>query len=121
MLTQFNKIVLTVATVVLIIMLVLLGIFLSKSMFEDGYPPIITDCPDYWDISNNNGTKSCVDILKINSGKGTNYCNRIFTDLFDKQYSKDESICKKKEWAKDCKVSWDGITNNNKACENSIF
>ena len=117
---DFKYLVLVLAVILLIVCLVFMGIFLMQTRSSE-WPPSVKDCPDYWDISNNNGTKSCVDILKINSGKGTDYCNRIFTDLFNKQYSKDESICKKKEWAKDCKVSWDGITNNNKACENSIF
>jgi len=119
MLTFFNKIVLLVATIVLIIMLILLYFFLSKSLFEDSYPPIISDCPDYWDISlNSNQEKVCIDNLKINSGLGTSYCNKEKDVSFFKLIGtdKDDIICQKYKWAKDCQITWDGITNNTKKC-----
>lgn len=122
MIREFNKIVITVATVILIIMLVLLGIFLSKSLMEDSYPPVISDCPDYWDISlNSDGNKTCVDVMGINSGIGTQECNSELVSLFNIGSNNDEINCNKYKWSKKCKVTWDGITNNSKPCENSIF
>ena len=47
-LSSFHKIVLTIATFILIVSLIALGIFFSKALFEDSFPPIVSDCPDYW-------------------------------------------------------------------------
>jgi len=30
-------------------------------------------------------------------------------------------LCAKFNWAKECGIVWDGVTNNSKACENSKF
>ena len=50
----FQKMVLTAAIVILIIMLVIIGMSLSKASYEDTWPPIVGDCPDYWvDMSGN--------------------------------------------------------------------
>ena len=119
MLTQFNKIVLLIATIVLIIMLILLYIFLSKSLFEDSYPPVTSDCPDYWDISlNSDGTKECINNLKINSGRANAECNNIIANQFGlESINKEQAICNKFKWAKQCKITWDGITNNSKPCD----
>ena len=121
MLTQFNKIVLLIATIVLIIMLILLYIFLSlsKSLFKYSYPPIISECPDYWDISlNSDGTKECIDNLKINSGRAIDECNNIMANQFGlESINKEETLCNKFKWSKNCKITWDGITNNSKPCD----
>ena len=119
MLTRFNKIVLTIAIVLLCISLTVLGVFLSKSMFEDSYPPITSDCPDYWDVSNNlNGDIICNNVSTINKGRGDSLCNNYPVDEFEAGGSgKYDVICEKYKWAKKCNITWDGITNNNKACE----
>jgi len=31
--------------------------------------------------------------------------------------SVDKNLCKKKEWANNCSLKWDGITNNNEICK----
>ena len=118
MLTQFNKIVLIIATIVLIVMLVLLYIFLSKALFEDSYPPVVSDCPDYWDISlNSNGEQECIDNLKINSGSGASNCRNILPALFEVGgQHKDGVICNRYDIAKECNLIWDGITNTSKDC-----
>ena len=123
MLTQFNKIVLTIATIILIIMLIFTGFFLNRSMYNDNFPPVISDCPDYWDVSlNSNGDKNCINIMDINTGLGTSNCRSRLLSLFNVNgNSKDEILCSKQKWAKDCKINWDGITNNNNLCNNSLF
>ena len=120
MLTQFNKIVLIIATIVLIVMLVLLYLFLSKALFEYSYPPVISDCPDYWDVSlDSDGNKICVNNMLVNSGTNSVECNNINPAQFNlESTNKEESICSKYSWAKKCKITWDGITNNNISCNN---
>ena len=120
MLTQFNKIVLIIATIVLIIMLVLLYIFLSKALFEDSYPPVISDCPDYWDISlNPDGTKKCINTINVNLGTNIGECRNIFPIEFElESINREETICNKYNKAKRCEITWDGITNNSTKCNN---
>ena len=50
MLTDFNKTVLIVATILLILGLIIIGIFILKSLEEETYPPVVGDCPDYWNV-----------------------------------------------------------------------
>jgi hypothetical protein len=66
----FQKTVLTISIVVLIFSLIILGLFLAKSLFEDSYPPVISDCPDYWDVSYNvNDEVVCKNTSTINNGR----------------------------------------------------
>tara|TARA_Y100001970_G_C13860912_1_gene664064 strand:+ start:321 stop:716 length:396 start_codon:yes stop_codon:yes gene_type:complete len=129
---QFNKTVLSISVFVLIISLSILAFFLSKSLHEDSFPPIISDCPDYWDVSLNplvptDDSVYCKNNTNINVGK------RVGSDTSHECYQPDEGIqhkikwvglndqdtlCKKFTWANNCNVVWDGVTNNNKACDN---
>lgn len=123
MLSLFNKIVLYTAVIILSISLITLGIFLSKSMFEDSYPPIISDCPDYWDVSyNSNNDIICKNTSTINEGRGDAACTNYPVTEFESSGSDKYSvICEKYKWAKRCNLAWDGITNNNKACDLAKF
>jgi hypothetical protein len=109
---NFQKTVLTISTIILIFSLVILAIFLSKSFYEESYPPVISDCPDYWDISlNPDGYIHCINNTDINLG-----------ELQDNGYPCDIShninttLCDKYTTAKECNLVWDGVTNNTKRC-----
>ena len=45
---SFQKIILIFAIICLIILLVIIGISLSKSSSKMVWPPIVGSCPDYW-------------------------------------------------------------------------
>tara|TARA_B110001450_G_scaffold236922_1_gene242753 strand:- start:4375 stop:4740 length:366 start_codon:yes stop_codon:yes gene_type:complete len=117
MLTDFNKIVLSIAVVILIGGLIILGMLISKSMFEETYPPIVSDCPDYWDVTyDTNNDLVCKNISTVNKGRSD--CNSYNVDLFSQSGSDlNDVICEKYKWAKKCNIIWDGVTNNNKACD----
>lgn len=118
MLSRFNKIVLIIATIVLIISLLILGYFLNVALLNDTYPPVTSECPDYWDVSGN----TCIDVNKINSGNGMSECKTLnLTDFEDNGRDKNSVICAKKNKANTCGFNWDGVTNNNNACENSYL
>ena len=127
----FQKNVLTVATGILVILLVIVGILMSNSKKED-FPPNISPCPDYWVSSNffkdddsaknkvtadinletimesiPEGENHCINM----HGVGKNTCSRSKNFLTD-EYKGLNGNCKKLEWAKSCNLSWDGITNN---------
>jgi len=118
----FQKTVLTISVIVLIFSLIILGIFLAKSLFEDSYPPVISDCPDYWDVTyNENDEVVCKNTSTINKGRGDvpgGECNDYPVNTFLGGGSQNEDIlCEKYKWSKKCDITWDGVTNNNKACD----
>ena len=118
----FQKTVITISVIVLIISLIILGIFLAKSLFEDSYPPVVSDCPDYWDVSYNaNNEVECINTSTINTGIGDvpgGDCNNYPVNLFLGSGLQNEDIlCEKYKWSKKCNITWDGVTNNNKACD----
>ena len=118
----FQKTVLTISIIVLIFSLIILGLFLAKSLFEDSYPPVISDCPDYWDVSYNvNDEVVCKNTSTINKGRGDvpgGECNDYPINKFLNNGSQNKDIlCEKYQWAKKCDITWDGVTNNNKVCD----
>lgn len=116
MLTDFNKIVLLVATILLISGLIILGIFISSSLQGAVFPPVISDCPDYWDVTNYDGKTKCINNQKINSGLSTGNCRSALNNTSFFTGTPDHIICEKSKWAKSCNIQWDGITNNSQAC-----
>jgi hypothetical protein len=124
MLTNFNKIVLSIATLILIIGLVLTGIFVSGSLYNDSYPPIVSDCPDYWDVDRDDDDNIvCKNTSTINmSTRGGETCNNYPTSLFSVNgTATDDILCEKYKWATQCSIHWDGVTNNNNACQSTTI
>jgi hypothetical protein len=79
------------------------------------YPPILSDCPDYYNL--NNGKCVSTGIWTINDDTK---CNNIdFSGNIYRAVGTDRSsgLCAKKKWAKDCNITWDGITNNYSICQ----
>lgn len=118
-LNKFNKIVLFTAIFILIISLIIVGILLSFLLMSETYPPVISDCPDYWDVSLNSSNETiCINLSQQNTGLGTSECTNYNTDLFlvsGTDYA--NVLCEKYKWANDCDITWDGITNNNQVCK----
>tara|TARA_B100000287_G_C20458218_1_gene712235 strand:- start:48 stop:452 length:405 start_codon:yes stop_codon:yes gene_type:complete len=116
-LNKFNKTILFSAIVILIIVLIIIGVMLNYSLFNENYPPIISDCPDYWDVSlNSDNQVACHNIVRQNTGTCNN--NTYPVEQFYAYASNPKDvICAKYKWAKECNISWDGITNNNQACQ----
>ena len=131
MLGSFNKTVLIVACVLLILGLILIGVFISKNIEKAAYPPVVGDCPDYWDVSyNSDNIKTCTS-NSINTSTGTTRTPFNGTTASCQSYpvsnftnagtSVDDIICAKYTWAKECNIHWDGITNNSQACVNTTI
>ena len=120
---NFQKIVLTMATILLIVILVVIGVSLSKASVEESWPPIVGECPDYWVDMSGNG-EACFNSHslgrcnipgdpKVNGNKNTmNFNQSPFTG--------DNGDCAKYNWATSCKITWDGITSGVKnPCDTS--
>jgi hypothetical protein len=117
---NFQKIVLIIATVVLIIFLLIVGYMLYKNKYSSDFPPIISDCPDYWldmsgnDLSGNTVTPYCYNVKNLGNANCENKMD--FSTSF---WTTSDSLCKKQKWANGCNLTWQGITNNNNACSSS--
>jgi hypothetical protein len=102
MLGNFQKTAVIVALVILILGLTTVAVMLVMSARDEKWPPYSGSCPDYWSLSKD-GTK-CKNINNI--GKGTGKCNTL------RPASGEGSGCYNYNWAKQCHVTWDGITNS---------
>jgi hypothetical protein len=116
MLGNFNRTVLLIASVLLILGLIIIGIFILKNVENSAYPPVIGDCPDYWDVYYNNNQKKCRH-KNINAEDVSARCRDYPVAEFSATgTSAADILCAKNKWAKSCNIHWDGITNNSQAC-----
>ena len=98
----FQKIVLIVAITVLILALIFIGIALSNSQ-DNKWPPIVSQCPDYWEADGSGNNTTCTNSMNLGSCKAPmNFNNAPFTG--------ENGTCAKYNWANNCGVTWDGIT-----------
>ena len=98
----------------LIIILCIVGYYMSISKKKQTYPPSIADCPDYYSLDANGLCKIGTSITVTDPT-----CNT--EDFRQEKYKKEgndftRGLCKKKMWGNKCEVSWDGITNNDEIC-----
>lgn len=100
---DFRKIVVCAAAFILLCTLVMIGRAMSNQKKETIYPPVLPECPDYWEASDGECSRGRV----YNRGD----CDEGTVDfsLFNN--------CAKYEWSNDCKVQWDGISNNPDLCD----
>ena len=112
---SFQSVLLTIAIIVLIIVLIFIGIMLSKSSNSAvDWPPIVGECPDYWIDTSTSGEESGSSCLNTKSlgtcnipAAGSTNTKDFSTQLF----TGSNSTCAKYKWAKNCAVTWDGITS----------
>jgi hypothetical protein len=106
---NFQKIVLFVAIFVLIVSLILMGIALGSASKEN-WPPLVSDCPDWWVADGSGNNAMCVNVkdLGICSAKSGDKHQKM--NFNSDTFSGSDGTCAKYNWANKCKVSWDGIT-----------
>jgi len=98
----------------LIVILCIVGYYMSISKKKQTYPPSIADCPDYYSLD---ATGSCKIGTSIEASKAI--CN--VENFKQTKYTKEgndftSGLCAKKMWANKCEITWDGITNNDDIC-----
>ena len=119
---SFYSTVTTVAFIILLIVLIMMGIAMHKKDEDAVFPTYATDCPDGWGIEENG--------CKVPSTDFQNY--PMYPEMLEDarfkgpgkiieenepgllSFSKNATICDKKTWANTIGVSWDGVTNYNK-------
>ena len=109
---NLQKIVLVIA-IVSFILAVMVIYYKSTTMNQTNiWPPVITKCPDYWDLSEDRTL--CVNTSGMNKGKlSYNTCNGTnFPCCKDGTcYLNSTLIENKKQWANKNRFVWDGITS----------
>jgi hypothetical protein len=109
---SFETNVLIGACITMIVLLALIGYLLSKSNKSNkDWPPSIAVCPDYWEDVTGTG-KQCVNVHKLGRCGGDIEKGYDLTYWGDKKNRCDAS----KVFRDQCKLSWDGITNDDNAC-----
>ena len=103
----FQKVVLFAAIIILILVLVFIGYALHKAR-ASVWPPLIGDCPDYWVDMSGNGAM-CTNVKNLGTCPSGGKSNLIM-DFNVAPYNGANSSCAKYTWAKNCGISWDGIT-----------
>ena len=114
--SSFQDIVISLAIFFLIITLIIVGIALYRNRASLAFPPVVADCPDYWiDSSDGNGA-SCQNVKNL----GKSSCARTMNFNTSTFNSSTLGLCAKSQWAKNCNLPWDGVTNNENACSGNI-
>ena len=103
-------IILYIAIIILIIALVLIGLALSYTKDQQKWPPITSQCPDYWQIDGSGNNAKCVNIKNLGTCKPKRGDKYLKMDFNSSAFTGSNEMCAKYTWAKNCGVSWDGIT-----------
>ena len=131
----FHYVVIAVATVALIIMFIVMGVFISKNNVDTTYPPYVNTCPNYWmaDASGNcvipketGTTGSKVPAINVPTDPNRPYMKTYGLDPSDTVVNFNDkgwatagksATCAKKAWATNYGILWDGISNYNGDCK----
>ena len=105
---NFQKIVLTIAVVLLILTLVFIGYSLSKAKSKMAWPPLVSKCPDYWEDISGDGTM-CVNTQRLGTCNIPTSKNPNGKNLSSGAYIGANSACAKYTWANNCDITWDGV------------
>jgi len=115
---NFYKTVCVVALVILVISLALIGSAMASSKNME-FPPNISKCPDNYEMyyDEYGELNDCV----TTNNKITGCDQKSFTDSSYNMpgIGPTSGACAKKKWAKECRVDWDGLTNNPEICYSS--
>jgi len=108
----FNSLVLEIAIIILIICLVMIGWAIYQSVYGSDvkFPPVISECPDYWSMTTEmKGKKkiiNCNNNLKLGLGGAKNpKCVTFETGEVN-------DTCERWGLANICQITWDGISDN---------
>ena len=108
----FQNIVMTVAIIMLIICLILIGVALYNQKYTTAFPPVVADCPDYWLDKSDGDSSNCVNVKNL----GKDSCSKTM-DFSASTWTGENGPCNRSRWAKACDLTWDGVTNNSSVCD----
>ena len=114
----FQQIVITTAILFLVAFLLYIGFSMRSSRYKLAYPPVIANCPDYWVDQSEGDSSNCINIKNL--GKSSESCPKKM-NFTSSLFTGETGLCSKSIWAKNCDLTWDGVTNNMNACSNKTF
>jgi hypothetical protein len=106
----FQKTVLLIAIVVLIVALIFIGLALRNSIANQVWPPMVPSCPDYWTIDGSGNNAFCVNVKNLGTCPAPSGQKFLKMNFNNSPYNGSNGLCSKYTWATSCGLSWDGIT-----------
>lgn len=117
---SFYLVVLTIATIILIISLATIGLLMDQGNKAGPFPPISLKCPDGWkETSTSDSTNGDISYTCSSSTLGRNLLSGdgiTVTNGSSKTLSyndKSTTICNKYKFAQRNNLIWDGVSNYN--------
>ena len=110
MLGPFQKTITMIALSILFVALIFVAVMLVVQANNPGkFPPYSSTCPDYWDMKKEDDTHVCVNTNNLgNIDHGGCQQMEPHNDIFKGSSGE----CNKYRYAKECGLTWDGITNS---------
>lgn len=116
----FQKTVLFIAIIILIITLVIIGITLKYINSDVTWPPLTPACPDYWLIDGSGNNTTCTNIKDLGTCPAQSGKKHLTMNFNAAPYTGSNGLCAKYKWANQCNVSWDGLNYGvNNPCQKS--
>jgi hypothetical protein len=114
---EFTKVVANIALLILILSLTIIGSIMYKGRHNQvSDNVVIGECPDYWNMVKEGDTNYCVNVKNL--GKKTCPSKMNF---FAPPWTTSDGTCQKNNWARNCDLTWDGITNNTSSCSKKPY
>lgn len=102
---QFQKVVLIVAVVILILSLLVISSMLIYGKTAD-WPPSVSSCPDWW-VEDGSGV--CVNVKDLGICPKEDGMDHQVMNFQLPAFTGSEGSCNKYNWSTKCKVTWDGV------------
>ena len=116
----FQKIILIIAIIILIVALFLIGISIRSAKRNTTWPPVIPNCPDYWFIDGSGNNIKCINKRNLGTCKPSSGTKHLTMDFNVPPYIGSNGNCAKYTWANNCGLAWDGINYGiNNPCADS--
>jgi hypothetical protein len=111
---SFQYTILKVAIFVLVAFLTFIGYRMYKDRLSDAEERIIGSCPDYWTLVKEGDKLKCRNDKNLGNSK---CADAKIMDFSVQPYNLSDGLCAKFNWANNCELTWDGITNNKNICK----
>ena len=103
----FQKITLLIALMILLLIFLFLGGSLAYASKNVPDAPIISQCPDFWEIEETPTGAKCVNIQNLGICPAANGDEHLIVDFNSGNFTNN---CAKYTWANNCNIAWDGLT-----------
>ena len=104
----FQKTVLLIAIIILIIALVIIGMALFYSN-TSVWPPIVASCPDYWTIDGSGNNTTCTNVRDLGTCPAQPGSKHLTMNFNAAPYVGTNGTCARYKWENSCNLAWDGV------------